>query len=350
MNFKKLGNTDLKVSSICLGTMTWGNQNTQEEAFKQMDYAFDQGINFFDTAELYPVPMDAKYRGRTNQFIGEWFLKKKKRDKIILADKVAGGSPMNWMRSIGTEKTSLSKEQIEFAIDRSLKDLKTDYIDLYQVHWPDRPAGPFSGKLEYEHKDTGNFVGIEETLDALNNLIKLGKVKYIGISNETAWGTSQYLKLAEQKNFAKISSIQNAYNLLNRGFEVGLSEIAIREKVGLLAYSPLASGYLSGKYRNGNMPKNSRMDLFYDFWPRYRTMHSEKTIEEYWNLAKKFNLNLAQMAIKFCEIQPFVTSAIIGATTMDQLKTNIDSVNINLDKEIIKQIGGIHKKYPNPCP
>ena len=350
MNFKKLGNTDLKVSSICLGTMTWGNQNTQEEAFKQMDYAFDQGINFFDTAELYPVPMDAKYRGRTSQFIGEWFLKKKKRDKIILADKVAGGSPMNWMRSIGTEKTSLSKEQIEFAIDRSLKDLKTDYIDLYQVHWPDRPAGPFSGKLEYEHKDTGNFVGIEETLDALNNLIKLGKVKYIGISNETAWGTSQYLKLAEQKNFAKISSIQNAYNLLNRGFEVGLSEIAIREKVGLLAYSPLASGYLSGKYRNGNMPKNSRMDLFYDFWPRYRTMHSEKTIEEYWNLAKKFNLNLAQMAIKFCEIQPFVTSAIIGATTMDQLKTNIDSVNINLDKEIIKQIGGIHKKYPNPCP
>jgi len=350
MNFKKLGNTDLKVSSICLGTMTWGNQNTQEEAFKQMDYAFDQGINFFDTAELYPVPMDAKYRGRTNQFIGEWFLKKKKRDKIILADKVAGGSPMNWMRSIGTEKTSLSKEQIEFAIDRSLKDLKTDYIDLYQVHWPDRPAGPFSGKLEYEHKDTGNFVGIEETLDALNNLIKLGKVKYIGISNETAWGTSQYLKLAEQKNFAKISSIQNAYNLLNRGFEVGLSEIAIREKVGLLAYSPLASGYLSGKYRNGNMPKNSRMDLFYDFWPRYRTMHSEKTIEEYWNLAKKFNLNLAQMAIKFCEIQPFVTSAIIGATTMDQLKTNIDSVNINLDKEIIKQIGEIHKKYQNPCP
>ena len=266
MNYKKLGNTNLKVSSICLGTMTWGNQNTQKEALEQMDYALDQGVNFFDTAELYPVPMDAKYRGKTSQFIGEWFLKTKKRDKIILADKVAGGSPMNWMRPAGVEKTSLSKKQIEFAIDRSLKDLKTDYIDLYQVHWPDRPSGPFSGKLEYEHKDTDNFVNIDETLDALNNLEKAGKVKHIGISNETAWGTNEYLKLAEKKNFTKIVSIQNAYNFLNRAFEVGLSEIAIREKVGLLAYSPLASGYLSGKYRNGAMPKDSRMDLFlFDF-------------------------------------------------------------------------------------
>ena len=350
MNYKELGNTDLKVSSICLGTMTWGNQNTQKEAFEQMDYALDQGVNFFDTAELYPVPMDAKYRGKTSQFIGEWFLKTKKRDKIILADKVAGGSPMSWMRSAGVEKTSLSKKQIEFAADRSLKDLKTDYIDLYQVHWPDRPAGPFSGKLEYEHKDTDDFVSIEETLDALNNLVKAGKVKHIGISNETAWGTSQYLKLAEQKKLTKIVSIQNAYNFLNRAFEVGLSEIAIREKIGLLAYSPLGSGYLSGKYRNGAMPKNSRMDLFYDFWGRYRTLHSGKAIEEYWNLSKEFNLNLAQMAIKFCEIQLFVTSVIIGATSMEQLKTNIDSVNINLDQEIIKKIGEIHKKYPNPCP
>ena len=350
MNYKELGNTDLKVSSICLGTMTWGNQNTQKEAFEQMDYALDQGVNFFDTAELYPVPMDAKYRGKTSQFIGEWFLKTKKRDKIILADKVAGGSPMSWMRTTGVEKTSLSKKQIEFAADRSLKDLKTDYIDLYQVHWPDRPAGPFSGKLEYEHKDTDDFVSIEETLDALNNLVKAGKVKHIGISNETAWGTSQYLKLAEQKKLTKIVSIQNAYNFLNRAFEVGLSEIAIREKIGLLAYSPLGSGYLSGKYRNGAMPKNSRMDLFYDFWGRYRTLHSEKTIEEYWNLAKEFNLNLAQMAIKFCEIQRFVTSVIIGATTTEQLKTNIDSVNINLNEELIKKIGEIHKKYPNPCP
>jgi len=349
MNFKKLGNTDLKVSSICLGTMTWGEQNTQKDAFQQMDYAVDQGINFFDTAELYSVPMKPETRGKTSQFIGEWLSKTNNRKKIILADKVAGGSSMTWLRPDG-EKTSLNKKQIEFACNRSLKDLKTDYIDLYQIHWPDRPAGPFSGKLEYEHKNTNNFISIEETLDALNNLVKAGKVKHVGVSNETAWGVSQYLKLSEVKKLTKIVSIQNAYNFLNRGFEVGLSEIAIREKVGLLAYSPLASGYLSGKYRKGAMPKNSRMDLFYDFWPRYRTMHSEKTIEEYWNLAKNFNLNLSQMAIKFCEIQPFITSVIIGATTLEQLKTNIDSVNINLDKEIITKIGEIHKRYPNPCP
>jgi aryl-alcohol dehydrogenase-like predicted oxidoreductase len=349
MNFKKLGNTDIKVSTICLGTMTWGQQNTQKDAFEQMDYVLDMGVNFFDTAELYAVPMKAGTRGKTSQYIGEWFLKTKKRNKIILADKVAGASGMDWLRP-NNEKTSLNKKQIEFACDRSLKDLKTDYIDLYQVHWTDRPSGAFSGKLEYEHKNTDDFVNIDETLDALNDLIKAGKVRHIGISNETPWGTSQYLKLPEQKKLAKIVSIQNAYNFLNRGFEVGLSEIAIREKVGLLAYSPLASGYLSGKYRNGAMPKNSRMDLFYDFWPRYRTLNSEKAIEEYWNLAKKFNLNIAQMAIKFCEIQPFITSVIIGATTMEQLKTNIDSVNINLDSKVIKQIGEIHQKYPNPCP
>ena len=348
MNFKKLGNTDLKVSTICLGTMTWGEQNTQKDAFNQMDYAIDQGVNFFDTAELYAVPMKPETRGKTSQIIGEWFLKTKKRNKIILADKVAGASTMSWMRPNG-EKTSLNKKQIDFAIDRSLKDLKTDYIDLYQVHWPDRPTGAFSGKLEYEHKNLNNSVNIEETLEALNNLVKVGKVKHIGISNETAWGASQYIKYSEQKKFSRIVSIQNAYNFLNRGFEVDLSEIAIREKVGLLAYSPLASGYLSGKYRNGAMPKNSRMGLFYDYWPRYRTTNSEKAIEEYWNLAKNFNLNLAQMAIKFCEIQSFVTSVIIGATTMEQLKTNIDSVEINLDKEIIKKIGEIQKKYTNPC-
>jgi len=349
MNFKKLGNTDLKVSTVCLGTMTWGEQNSQKDAFEQMDYALDNGINFFDTAELYAVPMKPETRGKTSQYIGDWFLKTKKRAKVILADKVVGASSMSWLRPDG-EKTSLNKKQIEFACNRSLKDLKTDYIDLYQVHWPERPSGAFSGKLEYEYKNSNNSVSIEETVDALHNLVKVGKVKHIGVSNETAWGANQYLKFSEQKKITRIVSIQNAYNFLNRGFEVGLSEIAIKEKVGLLAYSPLASGYLSGKYRNGAMPKNSRMDLFYEFWPRYRTINSEKAIEEYWNLAKNFNLNLSQMAIKFCEIQPFVTSVIIGATKMEQLKTNIDSVDINLDKELIKKIGEIQKKYPNPCP
>ena len=349
MNVKKLGNTDLQVSTICLGTMTWGEQNTKKDAFEQMDYVVDQGINFFDTAELYSVPMKAETRGKTSQFIGEWFLKTKNRNKIVLADKVAGESSMTWLRP-NNEKTCLNKKQIEFAVNRSLQDLKTDYIDLYQVHWPDRALGAFSGKLEYEHKNSNNFISIEETLDALNNLVKTGKVRHIGISNESAWGTNQYLKFSEQKKFPRIVSIQNAYNLLNRSFEVNLSEIAIREKVGLLAYSPLASGYLSGKYRYGVMPKNSRMDLFYDFWPWYISVNSERAIEEYWNLAKKFNLNLAQMAIKFCEIQPFITSTIIGATTLEQLKTNIDSVNINLNKELINKIGEIHKRYPIPCP
>ena len=193
MNFKKLGNTELKVSTICLGTMTWGEQNNKKDAFQQMDYALDQGINFFDTAELYAVPMKPETRGKTSQFIGDWFLKTKKRNKVIIADKVAGRSSMSWLRP-NDEKTSLNKKQIEFAIDRSLKDLKTDYIDLYQVHWPDRPYGAFSGKLEYEHKVSDNCVKIQETLEVLNNLVKAGKVKHIGISNESAWGTNQYLK------------------------------------------------------------------------------------------------------------------------------------------------------------
>ena len=349
MNYRKLGNTELNVSTICLGTMTWGEQNTQKDAFEQMDYAIDKGINFFDTAELYAVPMKADTRGKTSQFIGDWLFKKKNRDKIIIADKVAGRSSFPWLRPNG-EKTCLNKKQIDFAIDRSLKDLKTDYIDLYQVHWPDRPYNAFSGKLEYRHKETSDYVSIEETLDALNNLVKLGKVRHLGVSNETPWGTNQYLKFSEKKKTARIVSIQNAYNFLNRSFEVGLSEIAIREKVGLLAYSPLASGYLSGKYRNGAIPKNSRIALFSSYFPRYQTANGGNAIEEYWNLAKNFNLNLAQMAIKFCEIQQFVTSVIIGATTLEQLKTNIDSVNVNLDKEIIKKIGEIHKRYPNPCP
>jgi len=349
MNFKNLGNTDLKVSTICLGTMTWGEQNTIKDAFQQMDYAVDKGINFFDTAELYSIPTKAETRGKTSQFIGDWLFKRKNRDKIIIADKVAGRSSFPWLRPNG-EKSCLNKKQINFAIDRSLKDLKTDYIDLYQVHWPDRPYNPFSGALEYQHKNSNDSIDIEETLDALNNLVKIGKVRHLGVSNETPWGTNQYLKFSEEKKLARIVSIQNAYSFLNRSFEIGLSEIAIREKVGLLAYSPLASGYLSGKYRKGAMPENSRIALFSSYFPRYQTKNGEKAIEEYWNLAKNFNLNLAQIAIKFCEIQQFITSVIIGATTLEQLKTNIDSVEIHLNNELIKKIGEIQKKYPSPCP
>ena len=350
MNFKKLGKTDLKVSTVCLGSMTWGQQNSKKDAFEQMDYAVSKGVNFIDTAEIYSVPVKAETRGLTSQIIGEWIEKRKNRSKIIIADKVAGRtSALKWIRP-NNEECRLSKKQIEFAINRSLKDLKTDYIDLYQVHWSDRRYGAFSGSLEYQHVNKDDFISIEETLEVLNSLVKSGKVRHIGISNESAWGTNQYLKFSEQKKLTRIVSIQNAYNLLNRSFEVGISEIAIREKVGLMAYSPLASGYLSGKYRNGAMPKNSRMDLFGSYFPRYKTLNSDKAIDEYWNLAKSFDLKLNQMAIKFCEIQPFVGSVIIGATTLEQLKTNIDSVDINLNEELIKKIGEIQERYPNPCP
>ena len=350
MNFKKLGNTDLKVSTICLGTMTWGEQNTKQDAFKQIDYALDKGINFFDTAEAYAVPMREETRGSTNQIIGDWFSQNKNnRSKVILADKVAGRASFGWMRPNG-EQCRLNKKQINFAINRSLKDLKTDYIDLYQIHWPDRPYNPFAGKLEYEHKISDDVIEIDETLETLNSLVKSGKVRYIGVSNETPWGTNQYLKYSNEKKLTRIVSIQNAYNLLNRSFEIGLAEIAIRESVGLLAYSPLASGYLSGKYRHGVIPKNSRIDLFSSYFPRYQTQNGQKAIEKYWDLSKNYGLNLSQMSIKFCEIQNFVTSVIIGATTLAQLKTNIDSVEVNLNNEIIKKIGEIQKKYPNPCP
>jgi len=345
MNFKKLGNTDIKVSTICLGTMTWGEQNSSEEAFKQMDYALDQSVNFWDTAEIYSVPPRKETFGSTEKIIGEWFNKSKKRDKVILASKIAG--PMReYVRGGGNQ---YDQKKMKEALEESLKRLKTDYIDLYQLHWPERNTN-FFGKLGYNHKEEGNWNKFEDILSTLEKFVDQGKIRHIGISNETAWGLAKFLEISKTKNLPKVASVQNPYNLLNRTYEVGLAEISIREKSGLLAYSPLASGYLSGKYRNSAMPKNSRMDLFYDFWGRYRTLHSEKAIEEYWNLAKEFNLNLAQIAIKFCEIQPFVTSVIIGATKMEQLKTNIDSVNINLDEKIIKKIGEIHKKHPNPCP
>ena len=343
-----LGTTDIEVSEICLGTMTWGQQNSQEEGFEQMDYALDMGINFFDTAEMYAVPPKKETQGSTETIIGNWFKERKNRDKIILATKVCGRAPFTWLRD-NEKPTEQTKEQIFEAVDKSLKRLNTDYIDLYQLHWPDRPMNLFGGSITYQHVDSSSN-SIDSILESLSELIKLGKIRHVGLSNETPWGTMEFIFHSKNKNLPKVESIQNAYNLLNRIFEFGGSEIAFREKVGLLAYSPLASGYLSGKYRNGAMPKNSRMDLFYDFWSRYRTANSEKAIEEYWNLAKEFALDIAQMSIKFCEIQPFITSVIIGATKMEQLKTNIDSVNTNLNKELIKKIGEVQQRYPNPCP
>ena len=345
MNYRKLGNTDLDVSTICLGTMTWGEQNTQEEGFNQMDYALDKGINFFDTAELYAIPPKKNTYGKTEEVIGNWFNKTKKRSKVILATKISGPG-LSWIRGGGNQ---YDKKNLNEAVNKSLERLKTDYIDLYQLHWPERKTNYF-GKLGYEHKDDNEWNDFEEILNSLNEIIKTGKIRYIGLSNETAWGLSKFIELSKLKKLPKMMSVQNPYNLINRTYEVGLAETSIREKSGLLAYSPLAFGYLSGKYRNNKMPEGSRMKLFGDHFPRYNTKSAANIIEFYYNIAIENNLDFAQMSLKFCEIQEFVTSVIIGATTMEQLKTNVESVNVQLDQNIIKKINEIHKIYPNPCP
>ena len=345
MNFKKLGNTDLNVSTICLGTMTWGEQNTQEEGFEQMDYALDQGVNFWDTAELYSVPPKEETYGHTEIIIGNWFKKSKKRDKVILATKVAG--PMRaYLRGGGN---NFGIEKITQAVNDSLKRLQTDYIDLYQLHWPERNTNMF-GRLGYEHKDDGKWNKFEDILGNLKKFIDQGKIRYVSLSNETAWGAKKYLEISKEQGLPRMMSIQNPYSLLNRTYEVGLAEVSIREQIGLLAYSPLASGYLSGKYRNNKIPKNSRIALDPNFWSRYNKPNTSVAVDAYFEIAKKYRLDLAQMSLKFCEIQPFMTSVIIGATTMEQLKTDVESVNLNLNEEIIKEINEIQKIYPNPCP
>ena len=345
MNYRKLGNTDLDVSTICLGTMTWGEQNTQEEAFEQMDFALNQGINFFDTAELYAVPPREETYGHTESIIGNWFEKTKKREKVILATKVAGPA-RDYLRK---GENSFVGKNLDDALNDSLKRLKTDYIDLYQLHWPERNVNIF-GKLGYVHKEN-EWNNFEQVLENLKKYIDQGKIRYIGLSNETPWGVMNYLKLHKDKNLPRMMSIQNPYSLLNRSFEIGLSEVSIREKIGCLAYSPLASGYLSGKYRNGLFPKGSRMERYGDFWKyRYNSPNMEKAVEEYYKISKKYNLDLSQMSLKFCEVQNFMTSVIIGATTMEQLKTDIESVNVNLSNDIIKEINEVQKLYPNPCP
>jgi len=346
MNYKKLGTTDLDVSTICLGTMTWGEQNSQEEGFEQMDYALDNGVNFFDVAEIYPSPCRKETYGETEKVMGNWFEEKKKRDKIILATKISGPG-LSYVRSGGPQYT---EKKISEAIENSLKRLKTDYIDLYQLHWPERKTN-FFGKLGYVHKEDSNeWNDFEKVLTALEKFIKQGKIRYIGLSNETPWGLSKFLEVSKIKKLPRMMSVQNPYSLLCRTYEVGLSEISIREKSGLLAYSPLAGGFLTGKYRNNNLPEKSRQKLFGDYYTRYSKPNVSPVIEKYFNLAKKFNLDFAQMSLKFCEIQPFMTSVIIGATTMEQLKINIESVNVNLSDEIIKDINHIQKLYPNPCP
>jgi aryl-alcohol dehydrogenase-like predicted oxidoreductase len=346
MEYNNLGQTDIKVSQICLGTMTWGEQNTEEEALKQLDYAIETGINFIDVAEMYPVPPRKETYGLTESYIGNWLSKRKNRDKIILATKVAAKA--EWLPYIRDGQIKLDKKNIVQALDDSLRRLKTDYIDLYQMHWPDRDTN-FFGKLAYFHAPEKDGVPISETLAVLDDLVKQGKIRMIGISNETPWGCAEYLHISKEKKLPRIVSIQNPYNLLNRTFEIGISEFAHREQVGLLAYSPLAFGALSGKYLNNQKPEGARLTLFERF-DRYLNPRAIQATEAYVDLAKKNGLDPSQMALSYVSGRPFLTSNIIGATSMKQLKIDIESINVKLSSEIIKEIESIHEKIPNPSP
>ncbi|HFQ5589186.1 TPA: NADP(H)-dependent aldo-keto reductase [Vibrio vulnificus] len=344
MQYTKLPHSTLEISKLCLGTMIFGEQNSQQDAFEQLDYAVAQGINFIDTAEMYPVPPKAQSQGLTEQFIGNWLSKSGKREKVLIATKIAGPRNVPYIR----DNMSLNRRHIHTAIDDSLTRLQTDYVDLYQLHWPQRQTNCF-GQLNYPYPDAQEEVTLIETLEALNELVKAGKVRYIGVSNETPWGVMTLLRLAEKHDLPRIVSIQNPYNLLNRSFEVGLSEISHYEGVQLLAYSPMAFGTLSGKYLDGARPKGARCTLFERF-QRYFTPQGLEATKAYVSLAGDYGLDPAQMALAFVNQRPFVASNIIGATTLDQLKANIESLNVKLEDEVLNKIQQIGTIYSNPCP
>ncbi|MDA8699230.1 aldo/keto reductase [Flavobacteriaceae bacterium] len=345
MKYTTLPGTDIKVSKICLGTMTFGNQNTEQEGFDQMDLSLDQGVNFFDTAELYPVPANATTQGETERIMGNWFQKTGNRSKVVLATKAAG--PGSYTAHI-RDNMSFDKRNITEALDNSLKRLKTDYIDLYQLHWPERMTN-FFGQRGYVHnpKDTwtDNF---EEALEALDDLIKAGKIRHIGISNESPWGLMRYLELSK-KGLPKAITIQNPYSLLTRVFEIGNSEMCMREEIGLLAYSPLGFGRLTGKYRGGHNLDKARLTVFPNM-ARYNSDQSIEATEHYYQIAKNHGISLTQMALAFVNQQPFLTSNIIGVTNLEQLQENIGSIDLTLSKEIMKEIEAVHNKIPNPAP
>ncbi|QGM45370.1 NADP(H)-dependent aldo-keto reductase [Methylocystis heyeri] len=349
MERRKLGRTGISVSAICLGTMTFGQQNTEAEGHEQLDYALDRGINFIDTAEMYSIPPRRETQGSTERIIGSWLKARKNRDKVILATKVSGRAEMNWLRE-NNEPTRLDRKNIHYAVEQSLKRLQTDYIDLYQLHWPDRSVPLFgSGGTTWRHPSVRTEVDIEETLEALDELVKAGKVRHVGLSNETPWGVARFLRAAELGHGPRVASIQNAYHFLNRTFEMGLAEFAYRDQVGLLAYSPLAQGYLTGKYQRGARPPGARTTLF-ERGQRYETPGVEQAIDQYLALARELGLDPAQFAIAFVTSRPFVTSNIIGATTMRQLVSDIDSVNVRITPEIEARIDAIHQIHSNPAP
>ncbi len=345
MEKRQLGQTDIKVTSVCLGTMTWGEQNTESEAHEQLDYALERGINFIDTAEMYPVPGRAHTQGRTESYIGSWIKKRKNRDSYILATKLTGRSAMTWTRDGDLPMTRHTPEQIDEAIEKSLKRLETDYIDLYQLHWPDRAINGF-GFHAYTDYDTQDMVPLEDILGALNRHVEKGNIRQIGVSNEYPWATMKYLEIAKEKNWPRMVSNQSVYSLVSRRFDYANAEVAMREGVGLLAYSPLAMGLLTGKYDEGIAPKGSRKDLFPDFLGRYEL--AEAAILDANKTARQLGLTPTQFALKFVESRPFVTSNIIGATTMEQLKENIDAHEIAWTEDMEKQATRIHSLYRSP--
>ncbi|MFV0574332.1 MAG: NADP(H)-dependent aldo-keto reductase [Vibrio sp.] len=344
MKYHKIPHSSLEVSKIALGTMTFGEQNTQAEAFQQLDYALERGVNLIDTAEMYPAPPKPETQGRTEEYIGNWLEKSGKREKIVLATKVSGPNRISGLR----DNMSLDRRNIHLAIDGSLQRLKTDYVDLYQIHWPQRSTNCF-GQLNYPYLDEQQEVTLIETLEALAELVKAGKIRYIGVSNETPWGVMTLLRLAEKHDLPRIISIQNPYSLLNRSFEIGLSEISHHEGVELLAYSPLAFGTLTGKYLNGARPDGARCTLFERF-VRYFTPQGLAATQAYIDVANKHGISPTQMALAFVNQRPFVASNIIGATTMEQLKENIDSVDVTLSEELLKDLHAVGEQYSNPCP
>jgi aryl-alcohol dehydrogenase-like predicted oxidoreductase len=345
MQFTTLGRTSLRVSRICLGSMTWGEQNSEPEAHAQLDAALDAGVNFIDTAEMYAIPPRAGTQGLTEQYIGNWLSKSGKRNRVVLATKVAG--PAQWMAHL-RGGPRLDRANIEQALHDSLRRLQTDHIDLYQLHWPERATNYF-GRLGYKHEPAEVAVPIEDTLDVLAGLVSAGKVLHVGVSNETPWGVMRYLQIAEARGRPRIVSIQNPYNLLNRSYEIGLAEISHREDIGLLAYSPLAFGTLSGKYLRGAHPAGGRLTLF-ERYKRYTNPQGVAATEAYVQLAREHGLDPAQMALAYVLSRPFVTSAIIGATTMEQLHSNLASVDLDLPPQVIEGIEEIHVRQPNPCP
>ncbi len=346
MHYRQLGRTDLNVSALCLGTMTWGEQNTEEQGFAQIERAKAAGINFIDTAEMYPVPPRPETYAATERVIGNWFKRQGDRADWILASKIAG--PGNGISHIRDGQLKFDRAHIVAALDASLQRLQTDWIDLYQLHWPERSTN-FFGKLGYQHTQDQLDTPLQETLQVLDEQVKAGKIRHVGLSNETPWGAMKFLGLADSGNLPRPVSIQNPYNLLNRTFEVGLAEVAIREQCGLLAYSPLAFGMLSGKFENGARPAGSRLALFSRF-TRYANEQAVAATSRYVELAREHGLDPAQMALAFVTAQPFVTSNIIGATSLEQLDSNLASIDLVLSEDVLAGIETIHKAQPNPAP